>query len=84
MSARTLQPADVGRVERVLGATAGVTVTLSVLNPDGLIARRDGYTTVQRAVEEAFNRQLAGQNMPARAGSGTDSGERDKRVGGAP
>jgi len=77
VGARTLQPADVSRVERALGATAGVTVTLSVLNPDGLIVRRDGYTTVQRVVEEAFNRQLAGRGIPAQAGSDTATGGSD-------
>jgi hypothetical protein len=64
----------VGRVERALVAAAGVTVTLSVLNPDGLIVRRDGYITVQRAVEEAFSRRLAEQATPDRTGSEAASG----------
>jgi len=77
VGARTLQPADVARVERVLTAAAGRTVTISVLNPDGLIVRRGGYTTVQRAVEEAFTRQLADQGKTGWSGTGNTSGGGD-------
>jgi len=44
-----------------------------VLNPDGLIVRRDGYTTVQRVVEEASNRQLAEQGAGGQTGAATTS-----------
>jgi len=60
VSARPLQPGEVGRVERTLGGVAGTQVTLSVLSPDGLIVRRDGYTTVQRIVEELASRSGGG------------------------
>jgi len=73
VGARTLQPSDVGRVERTLTAAAGTPVTLSVLSTDGLIVRRDGYTTVQRVVEESSNRQLAGQGAGGQAGAATTS-----------
>jgi hypothetical protein len=58
VSVRPLQPAEVGRVERALAAVAVTPVTFSVLNPDGLIVRRDGYTTVQRVVEEQTSRNI--------------------------
>jgi hypothetical protein len=50
---------------------AGGPVTLSVLNPDGLIVRRDGYSTVQRAAEEVFKRQRAGQGAAGQAEAAT-------------
>jgi len=77
VGARPLQPSEVGRVQRALAAAAGASVTLSVLNPDGLIVRGDGYTTVQRVVEDAFNRQRAEQGRAGPGGTGTAAGGRD-------
>ena len=59
VSAKLLQPADVGMVEKGLAEIAGTSISLSVLTPDGLIVGPKGFTTVQRSVEERFARQLA-------------------------
>jgi uncharacterized hydrophobic protein (TIGR00271 family) len=77
VSTRPLQPADVGRVESVLAAVAGTPLTLSVLNPDGLIVRREGYTTVQRVVEEAFAHTLAASGNARKRRDGTSSDSRE-------
>ena len=66
VSARVLQPADVGRVEKGLAGLAGTPVTLSVLTPDGLIVKPRGFTTVQRVVEETLARQLGALNQGQR------------------
>jgi len=76
VSARPLQPADVGRVERVLAGVAGTPLTLSVLNPDGLIVRSAAFTTVQRVVEETFARELTKAGITRQSGAGTSSGGR--------
>ena len=59
VSAKLLQPADVGMVEKGLAEIAGTSISISVLTPDGLIVGPKGFTTVQRSVEERFARQLA-------------------------
>lgn len=59
VSAKMLQPADVGIVEKGLAVIAGTSISLSVLTPDGLIVGPKGFTTVQRSVEERFARLLA-------------------------
>lgn len=59
VSARVLQPADVGRVEKSLAKLAGTSITLSVLTPNGLIVGPKGFTTVQRSIEERLTRQRA-------------------------
>jgi hypothetical protein len=59
VSAKVLQPANVGMVEKSLAKIAGTTITLSVLTPNGLIIRPKGFTTVQRSVEEKFTKQFA-------------------------
>ncbi|MER2515494.1 MAG: DUF389 domain-containing protein [Candidatus Accumulibacter phosphatis] len=66
VSARVLQPAEVGRVAKELTALAGATVTLSVLTPNGLIIDARGFTTVQRSVEEALARELAARDLSER------------------
>ncbi|MGR9106272.1 MAG: hypothetical protein ACU843_05000, partial [Gammaproteobacteria bacterium] len=74
VSAKTLQPADVGKVERDLREIAHNPVNLSVLNPDGLIVRHEGFTTVQRAVEEGFLRQLEAQGESSQGASDSAEG----------
>lgn len=61
VSARPLQPAEMARVEKSLAALARTSVKLSALNPDGLIVRPQGFTTVQRVVEETVARRRASQ-----------------------
>ncbi|MCB1943312.1 MAG: DUF389 domain-containing protein [Candidatus Accumulibacter sp.] len=58
VSARVLQPAEVGRVEKSLARLAGTAITLSVLTPNGLIVGPNGFTTVQRSIEEGLARRL--------------------------
>ncbi|EXI81292.1 MAG: putative hydrophobic domain protein [Candidatus Accumulibacter appositus] len=66
VSARVLQPADVGRVEKRLAALAGTSTTLSVLTPNGLIVGAQGFSTVQRVVEEGLARELAARERRQR------------------
>jgi uncharacterized hydrophobic protein (TIGR00271 family) len=62
VSAKVLRPADVEIVKKSLAKIAGTTITLSVLTPNGLIIRPEGFTTVQRSVEEKFTQKLAPAN----------------------